>query len=166
LNPGSPAPQASVLIQPRLRAHSDTGLEKQINPIPIKTEQTIIDTIITLRNDGVTETTLKQINCKLGELARNCNINDPEQGKGYIATAKNQTTREPLSEESKNKFAYAYDKYCQTQNIVWKKPSYKVEEKTPLIPSGENVNIILNNATKRYTVISHFSQKQEQKATN
>jgi len=153
LNPGSPAPQASVLIQPRPRAHSDTGLEKQINPISINAEQAIINTIITLRNDGVTETTRKQINYKLRELARNCNINDPNEVKGYIATAKNQKTKEPLSEESKNKFAYAYDKYCQTQNIIWKKPFFKVEEKTPLIPSSENVNIILNNATKRYTVI-------------
>jgi integrase len=106
-----------------------------------------------LRNDGVTQTTLKQINYKLREIARNTIINDPKEVKGYIATAKNQITGEPLSEESRNKIAYAYDKYCQIQNIAWKKPFYKVEEKTPLIPSTENINTILNNATKRYTVI-------------
>jgi integrase len=90
---------------------------------------------------------------KLRELARNCNMNDPEAVKDYIATAKNQKTDEPLSEETKNKFAYAYDKYCQKQNITWKKPFYKVEEKPPLIPTTENVTTILNNASKRYTVI-------------
>jgi integrase len=153
LNPGSPAPQASVLIQPRLRAHSDTGPEKQINPISIKTEQTIIDTILALRNEGRTETTIKQVNYKLREIARNTIINNPEEVKAYIATARNQITHEPLSEESRNKIAYAYDKYCEKQKIVWKKPFYKVEEKTPLIPSTENVNTIINNATKRYTII-------------
>jgi len=153
LNPGSPASQASVLIQPRLRAHSDTGLNTQINPISLKTEETIINTLLALRGDGITETTLRQINYKLRELARNTNIVDPEAVKGYIATAKNQTTGEPLAEETRNKFAYAYDKYCEKQNIIWSKPFYKVEEKTPLIPTSENVNTIINNASKRYTVI-------------
>jgi integrase len=156
LNPGSQAWRACVLNQTRRRPHSDTSLNSLntvINPIATGTEETIVNTLIALRNDGIREATLRQISFKLKELARNCDITNPEAVKAYIATAKNQITREPLADETRNKFAYAYDKYCEKQQIIWKKPFYKVEEKTPLIPTTENVNAIINTASKRYAVI-------------
>jgi len=58
--------------------------------------------------DGLKESTLRQINYKLRELARNVNMNDPEAVKRYMATAKNRTTNEELSDETRNKFAYAF----------------------------------------------------------
>jgi integrase len=99
------------------------------------------------------ESTLKHMSYKLRELARNCDITNPESVKAYISTAVNQQTKEPLADETRNKFAYAYDKYCEKQNITWKKPFYRVEEKTPIIPTTENVNAIINSATTRYAVI-------------
>jgi len=126
---------------------------KNINSIPLKKEESIINTLIALRGDGLNENTLKHINWKLRELIRNTDITNPEAVKQYIATAKNQKTGEPVASETRNKFAYAYDKYCGVNQIQWKKPFYKVEEKTPLIPTTENVNAILNTATTRYAII-------------
>lgn len=73
--------------------------------------------------------------------------------KNYIATTISDKTKQKFSDETKNKFAYAADKFYEKQGIQWKKPFYKVEEKTPLIPSTENLNLIIANASKKYITI-------------
>jgi len=129
------------------------SINKYINPILPKIEEAIINTTIALKGDGMKEHTIQHLSWKLRELARNTDINNPEAVKQYIANAKNQKTGEPLGSETRNKFAYAYDKYCDKNQIQWKKPFYKVEETIPLIPTTENVTAIINNATTRFTVI-------------
>jgi integrase len=57
------------------------------------------------------------------------------------------------SNDSKNKFAYAYKRYCDVNSIQWNKPYYKVVEITPLIPSTQNVQAIINNASIDYVTI-------------
>ncbi|MGA3191311.1 MAG: site-specific integrase [Candidatus Bathyarchaeia archaeon] len=109
--------------------------------------------MIALKADGIKEATRTHIDCKLRQLARETDITNPEAVKLYIAEAKNQKTKRPLSDESKNKFLYVYDKYCQKQGITWNKPYYKTEEKTPLIPTTENVNAIIDTATEHYSII-------------
>jgi integrase len=154
LNPGSQAWRACVLNHSRCQANWDTCLtQSRRRPPPPKVEATIINTLIALRNDGLKPRTLTAIDYKLRELERNTDINNPDAVKSYISTGRNQTTKEPLSDASKNKFAFAYDKYCQKQGIQWSKPFFKVEEKAPLIPTTESVNAIINTASKRYTVI-------------
>ena len=165
MNPRLPAPQASVLILGSRESHSDCGshsrprarikgkFANEINLIPRKTEETIINTLIALRGNAISEGVLKTIAQKLRQIARNTNIQDPEAVKQYIATAKSQTTNKPLSEGTKNKLLYVYDKYCKVQKIQWQKPWYRDERKIPLIPSSENVNAIINNATEHYAVV-------------
>jgi integrase len=153
LNPGSPAPQASVLIQPRLRARLDTCLTNVIKPIPPQIEANIINTIIKLKSAGFEESTLKYTNYKLRQLARNVNLNDPEAVKHYISIAKNQLTGEDLSNDRKNNIAYSYDLFCQVNGIVWQRPWYTVKESVPDIPTKEDVTAIINNASERYTII-------------
>jgi integrase len=106
-----------------------------------------------MRNDGRKETTLITVHYELRELARNANINNPEKVKTYIANAMNQTTKQPLSESAKNKFAYAYDCHCKARKIEWKKPYFKVPENVPIIPTTENVSAIINNASPKYATI-------------
>jgi len=48
---------------------------------------------------------------------------------------------------------YAYNCFCKTNQIQWKKPYYKFSEKTPIIPTTENVNKIVSNATTYYATI-------------
>ena len=165
MNPGSPAPQASVLILNSRETHSDSGFHsrpraringkfsQEISLIPPKTEETIINTLIALRGNAITTGVLETISQKLKQIARNCDITDPNAVKTYIATAKNQKTGEPLAQGTKNKFLYAYDKYCEIQQITWTKPYYKEVENIPLIPTTENVNAIIDNASKRYATI-------------
>ena len=165
MNPGSPAPQASVLILNSRENHSDSGIHsrpraringrfaKEISIVPPKTEEGIINTLITLRGNGITDGVLETISQKLKQIARNCDITDPNAVKQYIATAKNQKTGKPLAQGTKNKFLYAYDKYCDVHQIEWIKPYYKEVENVPLIPTTDNVNAIISNASEHYATI-------------
>ena len=65
----------------------------------------------------------------------------------------NHRTGKPVEKATKNKFVFAYDKYATIQNIQWEKPRYRVEEKTPLIPTTQNIEAIIANASPRYTTI-------------
>jgi integrase len=106
-----------------------------------------------LTNDGQKPNTVRHTKYKLLELAAKIDLFNPEAVKNYIATAISEKTKQPFSDETKNKFAYAADKFYEKQGIPWKKPFYKVEEKTPLIPTTENVELIVNNASQKYATI-------------
>jgi len=58
-----------------------------------------------------------------------------------------------LSQDTRNKFAYAYSKFCEVHETFWKRPYYKVDEKIRLIPTTENVEFIINNASQKYAII-------------
>jgi integrase len=47
----------------------------------------------------------------------------------------------------------AYNHYCNTNGIRWNKPYYKVTEKTPLIPTPQDVQAIIDNSTEDYVTI-------------
>jgi integrase len=106
-----------------------------------------------LTNDGQKPNTVRHTKYKLSELAAHVDLFNPEAVKHYIATAISEKTKQPFSDETKNKFAYAADKFYEKQGIQWKKPFYKVEEKTPIIPTTENVELIVNNASQKYATI-------------
>ena len=83
MNPGSPAPQASVLIQPRLRAPSTRLLySENINP---DVRGKIINTLLKLKNNGLEEQTVKVIGFYLKHLAVNVDLRSPETVKEFIA---------------------------------------------------------------------------------
>ena len=151
MNPGSQAWKACVLNQLDDDRHLDTSLNRkqQNKPISTKAEEAVINVLIAIKADGIREAACRQINYKLKELARNADIFNPKAVKEYISEATNQITGEPLSQETRNKFAYAYTKFCEVYEIFWKRPYYKVDEKTLLIPTTENVEMIISNASQK-----------------
>jgi integrase len=161
--PGSSAWQADVLDQTSQDSHPTTqdlggNLVARLRPqatrqLPAEILKAIVDTQTSVRGDGQTEHTVKQLGYKLKEITRNCDIFNPEEVREYIATATHQKTKKPLAADTKNRLAYLYNKFCEKHNIIWNKPYYKVEEQTPLIPTRDNVNAIISNASKRYVPI-------------
>jgi hypothetical protein len=99
------------------------------------------------------EKTATSLGYDLKHIAKECDLNNPEQVKTYIANDKTQKTNKPLNNATKNKYATAYDHYCKINGLKWQKPYYRVEENTPLIPTPADVQAIIDNATKRYAVI-------------
>jgi hypothetical protein len=136
LNPGSPAPQASVLIRTRgsgariplstpnseaftrLRAHADNVVHRGL----------IISSLLKLKNRGLSDNTLHTTSQKLRQLARNATPLDPEDVKTYIANSN-------VSNATKQKLANTYDYFCKTNSIEWERPRFKWERKIPLIPT-------------------------------
>jgi integrase len=151
--PGSSAWEADVLAKLDYDRPRQSTFSNPLKTIPTKTEETVINTLIALRNNGLNEQTVKNVSYKLRQIARQSNLNNPEEVKGFISTATNQRTKKPLSNASKQKFVIAYDNYCKVNEIQWKKPIYKIEETVPLIPTTDNINAIISNASRTYTAI-------------
>jgi hypothetical protein len=137
LNPGSPAPQASVLIRtrgsgariPPSTPNSDTFTRLRARTDNVVHRGLIISSLLKLKNRGLSDSTLHTTSQKLRQLARNANLLDSEDVKTYIANSN-------VSNATKHKLANTYDYFCKTNSIKWEKPRFKWERRIPLIPRG------------------------------
>ena len=135
LNPRSPAPQASVLIRTRLRAHS-TGLRRKND-----NKNQIINTLLKLKASGLTEGTLRNISYTLKRISNNADLNNPEEVKLYIAN-------QQVANSYKQAMIKAYNYFAVINQIEWNKPKYKYERKIPTIPTRENIMKVISHARK------------------
>ena len=140
MNPGSPAPQASVLILTRPRAQN-TGL-RCFESIKGK----IVTTLIKLKNRGLAEGTLRNISFNLKHLAKHSNLDNPESVKEYIA-------KKNCANSQKTNLAKAYNYYAVANGIQWIKPYYRHERKLPKIPTTEQIKKLIASASPRYATI-------------
>ena len=81
MNPGPPAPQASVLSKldhgPKLQYHVPSS--------DSSTKERILNTLISLKRKGLARSTLEHISFILKYLAKHCDMNNPESVKDFIA---------------------------------------------------------------------------------
>jgi hypothetical protein len=75
-----------------------------------------------MENDAKAQSTIKGTAKRLSFLARNTNLNNPEQVKQFIA-------RRNISDGQKKLLTISYHKYCQYYTIQWTKPKYKPKDK-------------------------------------
>jgi hypothetical protein len=68
-------------------------------------------------------------------------------------TDKHTKQKKKADPQTKNKYASAYNHYCIANSINWKKPYYKVIEKTPLIPTPQDVQAIIDNSSEDYVTV-------------
>ncbi len=116
MNPRSPAPQADVLIQTRLRAHSTRLLYSDHINLDIKGR--IINTLVKLKNNRLEEQTVKHgVGYYLNHLVANADLENPECVKAFIAN-KNANAC------FKGNLVKAYNFYAIVNNIVWDRPRY------------------------------------------
>jgi integrase len=106
-----------------------------------------------MKSNGNAESVIQTEAWTLKHLARNTNLLDPEKVKHYIANVTITNTNTPISNSTKNKRVFCYDKFCQYNNIEWTKPKYRVEPKVPLIPTQANVESIINCSSRNYATI-------------
>ena len=150
LNPGSPAPQASVLIQ---TSHSEARMppsdmvtRPRAHTQGIKHEDRIINTLLEMKRRGLSENTLYTTSQKLNQLGRNTNLMNPEEVLTFIADHK-------VSNATKQKLVGCYQYFCNTNNLTFQKPTYKWERKIPLIPTTENIYKIISASSQKYATI-------------
>ena len=76
------------------------------------------------------------------------NLLDPENVKAVIAKQRKKNG-EPWSDSMKMLAVYAYDAFCQMENLVWKRPLYHQNEATITVPDEKDLDMLINAASKR-----------------
>jgi len=148
LNPGPPAPQAGILDHSRwmgtkIRAKTLTRRRPQQ---PSKYDDLIINTLIKATNSGKAKNTVRSISYSLRQLNKNADLKNPEEVKTYLANS-------TVCNATKTKLCFAYNWFCQTNNIQWTRPKYKWERKIPIIPTTANIDKIISASTRKYATI-------------
>ena len=154
MNPGSPASQASVLIQssdsePRhmpLASKSDLMTRLRAHTTGNRYEGEIISTLFWMKNKGLSENTIETASHKLNQIARYADLMNPEEVKTFVANLR-------LTNATKQKMVNNYKYFCKTYDIQWIPPYYKWERKTPLIPTTENIYKIISASSEKYATI-------------
>jgi hypothetical protein len=76
-----------------------------------------------MKKNAYAYTTIKATGKRLKHIERNCNLDKPEQVKGFIATKQRSNAyKESLTE--------AYNHYCNANGIIWNKPFYRIRQTT------------------------------------
>jgi integrase len=88
----------------------------------------------------------------LSLLQHNCNLQDPEQVKAFIA-------KRSVSNGYKRNLCIAYNKYCKYYKIEWNMPLYKPEAKAIKIPTKEKVEMLIASAHKPLSIKLQISME-------
>jgi site-specific recombinase XerD len=116
------------------------------DPNKANNEPLIIKTLLQARNEGKAKKTIECFASHLKYINHNANINNSESVKAYISSL----NRDP---QTKNSYAIAYNWYCKTNGIQWKKPYFKWERKIPMIPTTQNIDKIISASSQKYSTI-------------
>jgi integrase len=108
-------------------------------------EVKIINVLLKLKSNGLSESTLRTIGYILKELSHHCILDNPQSVKEYIANKK-------CTNSFKIQMVKAYNYYAAFNGIQWIKPKYRYERKLPKIPSKENIMKVVS-ASRKYAVI-------------
>jgi integrase len=119
--------------------------------MPTKFEQKIFQVAWELKKQGKSPYTIQNVNKGLKVLAKHCNLDKPEQVRGFIA----QYDRK---DGYKRRLVYSYDKYIQVHNLQWKKPIYWQPQRLPKIPLEQDINAIISNASKKLATAISISK--------
>jgi hypothetical protein len=155
LNPGSPAPQASVLIRSShayietFNVHAETPHADTITRprAQVKHIDKIINTLLWLKRRGRAESTIHTNSLKLKQLARHTDLMNVDQVLMWIA--ENKT----LCNLTKNKLVDCYKNFASANGFTFDKPKYKYERKIPLIPTTENIYKVISASSWKYSVM-------------
>jgi integrase len=121
--------------KPILNTANENGVQSQYS-------DKIFQVIWELKKQGLSPYTIENINKKLKVIARNCNLENPEDVRSFIA-------KFDRKDGYKRALSYAYDKYIQFYNLKWNKPRYYQAQKLPKIPLKQDITAIIANSSKK-----------------
>ena len=149
MNPGSPTPQAGILnqsspIRPSIPYANREAIRRPHETVRYQAE--IDKTCEKAKVEGKRPNTVNNFYHKLRQLARVCDLMNPDDVKHTIGYAK-------LSNATKCTFALAYEWFTRANGLKWEKPKYKWENHIPIIPTTNQVNKIISASTERFATI-------------
>ena len=104
-----------------------------------------------MKKNAYADTTIKSTAKRLRHLQKYCNLQDPENVKGFIANKQ-------CSNAYKETLIEAYDILMRSINQQWQKPFYKRNDKLPRIPTTEKLNMLISNARTRMALFLSMSR--------
>ena len=105
-----------------------------------------------MKKNGYADTTIESTGKRLRILQKNCNLQNPENVKGYIANKQ-------CTNAYKESLIEAYAILMKSINQTWQKPFYKRYDKLPKIPTTEQLNMLISHATTRMALILSMSKE-------
>jgi len=104
-----------------------------------------------MKKNAYADTTIKATGKRLRHLQKYCNLENPEEVKGFIANKQ-------CSNAYKETLIETYDILMKSTNQQWNKPFYKRYDKLPKIPTTEQLNMLISNARTRMALFLSLSK--------
>jgi integrase len=98
-----------------------------------------------MKKNAYAESTIEATGKRLRILAKNCNLEKPEDVKAFIA-------QKNCSNGYKESLIEAYALYCKTHKIQWEQPFYERYDKQPRIPTEQRLDAIIADSSNRMSV--------------
>lgn len=105
-----------------------------------------------MKKNAYADTTITATGKRLRHLQKHCNLNKPEEVKGYIANKQ-------CSNAYKESLIETYAILMKSTNQKWEQPFYKRYDKLPKIPTEEKLNMLISNARTRMALILSMSKE-------
>ena len=102
--------------------------------------------------NGYADTTIKGTGKRLRHLQKNCNLQNPENVKGFIANKQ-------CSNAYKESLIEAYALLMRSINKKWNQPFYKRYNQLPKIPTTEQLNMLIAHATTCMALVLSMSKE-------
>lgn len=102
-----------------------------------------------MKKNGLAQCTIEASMERLGRLGKLCNLDEPEEVKGILATVtwKNST---------KQNMAQIYSGYLKHIGKTWNEPKYKRESTVPYIPTEQELDAIINSGSPKTATFLQF----------
>jgi len=117
------------------------AIPSQNRTIPDIHTARILGVLISMKNSGKSDYTIKTIDKRLHALSKHADINNPEEVLSYIATKQ-------AANNTKEAICYAYKIYCKHYKIEANIPYYKPDSKAIKIPTKEKLEMFIAKASK------------------
>ena len=101
----------------------------------------IINVLVSMENNARSKSVINNTRKQLNNLARNANLNEPEQVKALIA-------RMETGNAYKRMLVQSYNRYAKYYKLDWTAPHYKVVSKEITVPTDEKIKMLIAAAKK------------------
>jgi Site-specific recombinase XerD len=137
------------LLRPKTGTASSSPTKMLSSPSIKSTE--IANALWFMKKNGYAETTIKATGKRLRHLQGNCNLQEPEDVKGFIANKK-------CSNAYKETLIETYDLLMRSKEQEWQKPFYARYDKLPKIPTEQKIDMLISHASPRMALFLSMSK--------
>lgn len=123
-----------------------------LNPRKSVPNPAILNILVEMKNNALSDYTIRTYDMALTHIARYADLNQPEQVKQYIAN-KN------VCNGYKRELCIAYNKYAKHYGIEWKMPKYRPEPKPIKIPTQEKLEMLIASAGTTLSIKLQISKE-------